>query len=521
MNGSHRPHPDESGTDDEEAQRVRLLEAAFRSVPFAVYVQDRASGYAMSNPPQDALCDFALRPRADRAIVDGQSGQRRDRAQILAEDAHVLETGTALELPAVTYIHPDGHATLHHIRKMPLRDTAGRVIGLLKISEEVTEHRRTVEALNSQRRLLQAVFDVIPVWVFVKDPARRFVLINGRMADELGLPRQPAAKQLLHLELDVSEEDRRLLWELDREVVRTGRSALSRPIGVRLPAGGTRLFRTLRAPWRDEAGELQGIVGFAEDITERVKTNQALQQMQKLDTLGLLAGGLAHDFNNLLVTILGTTELVRHALRPEDRLQDPLQTIELAGQRAADLCRQVLAFAGKGRLRSGLTYINDVVRETLSLLRVILTGRAGVHLELWERLPAVQGDRAQLQQVLMNLVVNAAEALPEEGGIITLTSRPVEADEQLLQYFVRDADVRPGPFVEVTVRDNGSGMDSQTLSRIFDPFFTTKASGSGLGLSTTVGIVRSHGGAIRVESEPGRGTTFLVLLPAADAAGPG
>jgi len=247
---------------------------------------------------------------------------------------------------------------------------------------------------------------------------------------------------------------------------------------------------------------------------ERAVLERQLFQAQKMESLGVLAGGIAHDFNNLLMGVLGHAGLALDQLNPLHPAKRNLEAIQKAGQRAADLTRQMLAYSGRGRFEVKNLDLSVQVEEMLHLLEVSLPKTVVLNLGLKKGLPAVSADASQIQQVIMNLVINAAEAIGEASGAITLATGAQRVDEAAIRTMLVGQDVAPGTYVFLEVADTGCGMDPGTLDRIFEPFFTTKFTGRGLGLSAIMGIVRGHKGALRVYSEPGHGTTFKVLLPA-------
>jgi PAS domain S-box-containing protein len=276
-------------------------------------------------------------------------------------------------------------------------------------------------------------------------------------------------------------------------------------------------------------GNLQAFEGLVIDVTAQKQAEQArlelerrLLEGQKLESLGLLAGGIAHDFNNLLSTILGNANLARMAL-PADAAIDPqLQAIEHASLRAAELCRQMLAYAGKGRFIIEPTDLTALAEELLPLLKISIAHHARLQLELARPLPLVLADATQLRQIVMNLVLNAADAIQASSrataGEITLTTGVMHATHDFLLDCVAGAGLARGDYVFLEVCDNGCGMAPHVLAKIFDPFFTTKFAGRGLGLAATLGIVRGHKGALRVESREGEGARFRLLLPPATPA---
>ncbi len=276
----------------------------------------------------------------------------------------------------------------------------------------------------------------------------------------------------------------------------------------------------------DEQGRHQ-FEGLSIDITaqklaerERLGLERKLHEGQKLESLGLLAGGVAHDFNNLLTGILGNANLTRLLLPPDAKVLPNLQAIETASLRAAELCRQMLAYAGKGRFVVEPLDLSALAEGLVPLLEVSIARKAALRLALNRELPAVLADATQLRQIVMNFVLNAADATSGPTGLITITTGVVRADATLLARCAAGADCPPGDYVFLEVRDNGSGMTPEVRAKIFDPFFTTKFAGRGLGLAAALGIVRGHHGALQVESTPGEGSTFRLLLPSTTGSRP-
>jgi two-component system cell cycle sensor histidine kinase/response regulator CckA len=246
---------------------------------------------------------------------------------------------------------------------------------------------------------------------------------------------------------------------------------------------------------------------------EAAKFQTKLLQGQKLESLGLLAGGVAHDFNNLLTGIMGNTSLALDSLAPSSAIRIRLNEVLTASERAADLTRQLLAYSGKGRFIIEPIDISALVRGTNALVQVSVPRTVQVHLYLDANLPRVEADATQLQQLVMNLVINAAEAIEDKPGLVQVSTGVQVLDaNDIASEFANDSLI-PGPHVFIEVQDNGCGMDDATKAQIFDPFFTTKLTGRGLGLAAAVGIVRSHGGTLKVYSAPGAGSTFKVFLP--------
>jgi PAS domain S-box-containing protein len=248
----------------------------------------------------------------------------------------------------------------------------------------------------------------------------------------------------------------------------------------------------------------------------RLVIERKLSETQKLESLGLLAGGIAHDFNNILTTVMGNVTMAKADVSELSPIRPYLESIETATQNAADLARQMLAYSGRGAFNIKPLDLNGLITEMGHLLEVALPKSVSLNYRLGADLPAIQADSTQLRQVVMNLVLNAGEAVGKKPGLITVVTGSIKVDHDYLCDFARP-DLSPGEYVSLQISDNGCGMDKETQARIFDPFFTTKFTGRGLGLAAVLGIVRSHGGALKVYSEPNQGTTFKILLPRSEA----
>jgi len=358
--------------------------------------------------------------------------------------------------------------------------------------------------------LLRKVIENAPIVLWAIDAEGKFTLGEGRALAALGVkPGQSVGASVFELYKDepvvLANVRRGLAGEEFSAVVRVG----------------GRVYETMNVPLRDEAtDEVTGLLGVSIDVTERDRAEREraslhaqLLQVQKLESLGLLAGGIAHDFNNILTAILGGAATARLALPAESPAHADLDIVIAAAQRAADLTRQMLAYAGKGRFEIRPIDVSRLVREIANLLETTIPKKVQLRLELARGLPAVEADVAQVQQVIMNLVINGAEAIGDERGTVLVTTGAQDVDEQYAQSLFA-AEIKSGRYVFIEVHDTGSGMDDETRAKIFDPFFTTKFTGRGLGLAAVLGIVRGHAGAIKVYSTPGRGSTFKVLFPA-------
>lgn len=260
-------------------------------------------------------------------------------------------------------------------------------------------------------------------------------------------------------------------------------------------------------------GAFQDITARKKSEEERQKLDAQISELQRIESIGILAGGIAHDFNNVLTSVLGFARLAITEVGEAQPLKSHLEQIEKSSLHAADLCKQLLAYAGKGRFIMETINLSELVRDTSGLVESIIDKRATLELDLAERLPWVEGDATQLRQVAMNLIINASDALAGHTGTISVKTCERYIDQSWLEGANLCKNVGPGPYVLLEVSDTGCGMDDETKAKMFDPFFTTKFAGRGLGLAAVLGIVRSHDGAIRVDSTLGKGTRFSVIFP--------
>lgn len=291
---------------------------------------------------------------------------------------------------------------------------------------------------------------------------------------------------------------------------------------VRLRKDGSPVHVSLTiSPVQDRAGMIVGASHVARDISERKKFEEQMRQAQRLESLGVLAGGIAHDFNNLLTGIIGNASLISESLAGSPLTRERLQDLTVAAERAAELTRQLLAYSGKGQFVVGPVNLSDVVAEISPLVRVSIPKSVTLRLELEKDVPLIKADQSQIQQLVMSLIINGAEAIGEScSGTVLVKTGAHRMDEDYIRAAFPALQLTPGEYVYIEVRDNGCGMDEPTKSRIFDPFFTTKFTGRGLGLSAALGIVNACKGAIRVHSTPGEGSTFTVFLPVSHQSSP-
>jgi PAS domain S-box-containing protein len=463
------------------------------------------------------------RPR--ESIVGGTAADLgfapADAARLEADARHVLATGqTAVGehmLPT-----PAGERWFQH-RMGPEFGPDGSVVAVVGVANEVTVLKQSERALRASEERFHRFMTHTPLPAWVQDADGRYLYVNPayertwgiRAADRVGKtavevwPPEVAARRMAAL----------------RTALETGRPVEDRESAPG-PDGVERTWLDVKFPFKDASG--RGFIGgVAFELTQQLKAEaerrefeKRMLQAQKLESLGVLAGGIAHDFNNLLTGILGYASLGRFHLRPgDDALVECLDHVEKASVRAAELCQQMLAYAGRGTFAVADIDLNALVGEITQLLATVIRKKAVLKFNLAERLPPVRVDPTQVRQVVMNLITNASDAIGEQSGVITLTTGVLDADARYLTELEVADDLPPGRYVYLEVSDTGSGMTEEVIARVFDPFFTTKFTGRGLGLAAVQGIIRAHRGAIKVYSQPGRGSTFKVLFPAAVPAG--
>src|SRR5579871_566460 len=395
------------------------------------------------------------------------------------------------------------------------------------VIRRATRYReRLIADLHERRELLQTTLSSIGDAVIVTNAGGRVTFLNGIAQSLTGWPIEEALdKPLDELFVIVHEETAAPVESPFARVVREGRiTALANQTEMVNRQGRHLAIEDSSAPIRSADGTLLGMVLIFRDVTEarraareRQRFEEQLREAAKLESLGVLAGGIAHDFNNLLVGIIGNASLAMDTLPGGHRVRRLLEQILEAGERAAKLTRQMLAYAGKGKFVVERVDLSKRVREALPLIQSSIPREIKLQLELEPGLPAIQADASQIDQVITNLVINAAEAFAEGTGLIRVATGRQFVDEQYGAKLSALTEIEPGEYVFLEVQDTGSGMEAATREKIFDPFFSTKFTGRGLGLAAVLGIVRGHRGGLVVESEPGYGSTFRALFPVAAA----
>ena len=498
-------------TDRKRAEEaLRASEANYRAVvegtSDSIFVMDRGDDgefrAAFLNSSFSRLTGFSPGRVLGKTPAEFMPARYREGA--LARYRECVAAGTTIEYDES--FEREGQTISLITNLTPLLNERGECYRLIGNSRNVTERIRAEQAAAAAEHRLGTVASNLPIIVWAVDAQGRLTRAEGSGLKAFRpVPDESIGDSMMEDFTDMpaiaATISRGLAGESFSDTTQVGEVWLDNHI--------TPLF----AP----SGEVLSVIGVSIDVTERRRAEEALLQAQKMESLGVLAGGIAHDFNNLLVGVLGNAGLAMAELPPESSAQPIIREIEIAGQRAADLARQMLAYSGKGRFVIQSIDLNALVLEMTTLLRVSINRSAIIRCELAATLPPVEGDATQLRQLVMNLVVNASDALGEAGGAIRVSTGLVHAKRATLNAAYLSPQLRAGEYVFLEVADTGIGMDAETRARIFDPFFTTKFTGRGLGLAAVQGIARGHKGAIRVQSEPGKGATFTLLLPAAAA----
>lgn len=451
---------------------------------------------------------IAARVTAYRREGIGTTGERLFRRK----DGSVLHV--EINMTVIKYGGKDVFCTI--VRDIGDRKRAEEALREAHDELELKIRERTSE-LDQQRQFLRQVIDLNPSFIFAKDRDGRFTLVNEALAEAYGttveglLGKTDADFNGNPEEVDAFRRD-------DIEVIDSRTEKFVPEEAVTDAAGNVRWLQSIKRPMVSPNGTVTQMLGVATDITQRKRAEAALResegmlrQAQKMESIGTLAGGIAHDFNNLMTAVTGYSELVLRRMRHEDPLRSKVEEIKKAGERAASLTGQLLAFSRKQMLKPVVLDLNSVITGMGKMLPRMIGEDIDLRFDLHASLGRVEADPGQMEQVLMNLVVNARDAMPS-GGCLTVKTENVDFTGRATRHRLV---LEPGSYAVLSVTDNGVGMDADTQSHIFEPFFTTKevGKGTGLGLATVYGIVKQTGGSVWVYSEPGKGTTFRIYLP--------
>jgi PAS domain S-box-containing protein len=431
-----------------------------------------------------------------------------DRDRLRAEALDALRTNEVVRLEH-RMLAADGRTLWFRDSLHPVADPNGNVARLRGVMTDITESRRAHESLVESEERFRKIADAAPVLIWVYDERGQATYVNrqalafhGRSLEQLCGDRW---KELVHA------EDRERVEAIVKEAVASPRDYQMEFRQLR--ADGEYRWMLSTATPRFAGLDYAGHIGTMVDITQHRRDREQGLAAQKLESLGVLAGGVAHDFNNLLGSILANSELLLADLPAGAAAREGIDRINAVAARAAEIVRELMTFAGQENPKFEPVDVSSLVREMLELLKVSISKLAVIRVELADGLPAVMANASQIRQVVMNLITNASEALGNAGGVISVGSdlRWIRRDDP------ESGDLAEGGYVRLRIGDTGCGMSKEIQDRIFDPFFSTKFSGRGLGLAAVQGIVRSHRGTIQLTSAPGEGASFEILLPCAPA----
>ncbi len=474
-----------------------------------IYTQDLQGNYTSINKAGETITGFTVEETLARNLSQAVAPEYQEKARGMIAAKLAGKDKTAYELEIIA---KDGNRIAVEVNTRIVYEN-GVPIGIQGIARDITERKKAEAALEEAEEKYRSIFENAVGGIFQSTPAGKFISVNPAMARILGFE-SPA-------DLIANRHDIATQHYVDPEY----RTELNRMLGEEsivmgfecevYRKDGSKIWthENLRSI-RDASGEVTHYEGYLEDITERKQLEEQFRQSQKMEAVGVLAGGIAHDFNNLLTAINGYSDLTLKKMPPDDPLRHNIEEVRDAGDRAAALTSQLLAFSRKQVLKPLVHNVNSVITEIERMLRRIIRENVDFRTILDPELGNIKADPGQIEQVIMNLAVNARDAMPN-GGTLTIETQSVYLDKDYVSQHIA---VEPGPFVKLIVSDTGTGIDEEVQKHIFDPFFTTKevGKGTGLGLSTVYGIIKQSGGYIMVYSEIGHGTTFKIYLPCVD-----
>jgi PAS domain S-box-containing protein len=477
-----------------QAERDRL-DLILRDLPVGVLIATEEGRVELANPAAIEICGAAIRP--------GETGPRTWPIE------RSLKSRETIVNEEIDIVRPDGSARALMINSRPLGDSAA-----IATYSDVTSLRAAQKALRDSEARLRRLFDS-PIIGVVSGQGDVAIEANDGFLRMLGYSREDLRNGGISFSALTPDEfhagDARVAVQLEER-------GFSAAVVKELIAVDGRRVPVMVGVTSFEPGQSSPWIAWVLDLSEHRKLEERLRQAAKAESIGLLAGGVAHDFNNLLTIIIGNASMAQMMLQEDSPGRLQIEDALRAAERAADLTRQLLAYAGKGRFVVRQACVSAAIREIGQLFRASAPAEVDIRLELAQGLPMVRADVTQLQQLVMNLVINGVESIGEKRrGTVRVATRAVVVDEEFLQSADLVEEMAPGRYVLIEVTDDGCGMDAETRARIFDPFFTTKFTGRGLGLAAAAGIVRAHQGGVMVHSVPEQGSSFQVFLPAAGA----
>ncbi|MBI5634108.1 MAG: PAS domain-containing protein [Nitrospirae bacterium] len=486
----------------------------FDSITDAMMIIDREYNIVFANKLMLDFCNMQpgdIVGRKCHELSHGCSSPCPDHciSDIICPHAEIFRSGNAL---TVTHTHtmPDGSEKLFEITASPLMDEAGKVFRILEILRDITSRQQTED-------FLQEIQDSMGEGLVVIDRNFRILRANKAYCEQAGRPYEEVVGRFCH---EVSHGSSRPCRQCSEDCAAEHTFATGQPHSVthtHYDKKDVPHYVELKTyPMTDSRGEVSSVIEIICDITEKKVLGDQLRHAQKMEALGTLTGGIAHDFNNILTVIMGYGHILQMKMKKDDPLRQSVDNIHSASEKAASLVQSLLAFGRKQTLLLKLHDINEIIRSEDKLLSKLVREDIEFSMDLTDKQAIILADSGQMIQLLMNLVANARDAMPD-GGRITIHTDVVYLDEHFVKIHGYE---RSGKYVLLAVKDTGTGIDEMIIDKIFEPFFTTKelGKGTGLGLAMSYGIIKQHKGHINVASEPNKGTTFRVYLPLEETA---
>jgi two-component system cell cycle sensor histidine kinase/response regulator CckA len=439
----------------------------------------------------------------------------QDRELAIENAKRTLEEGTVRNVE-YRLLKKDGSHFPVELSASTILDAEGKPKAFVSIVRDITERKQVEEALRSSEEFSSTLLNSAPNGIIVINPDTSIQYVNRALEKLTGY----SAEEIVGRKAPYPWWPEEVRGEITRDLENSMRIGVVRLEKIFKKKTGEEFWVEISSGRVERDGKLSYLISNWVDITarkraeqDRKKLEEQIQHAQKLESLGILAGGIAHDFNNLLMGVLGNASLALLDLPAGSPVRHSVEQIEKTARAAADLTNQMLAYSGKGRFVVEPVDLSRLVKEMAGLLKVSISKKVDLKFDFDRDLPPVEADATQLRQVIMNLIINASEAIGETSGVVSVRTGTTEADRSFFsETYTRD-NLPEGTYVYLEVSDTGCGMDEETVGRIFDPFFTSKFTGRGLGLAAVLGIVRGHKGAIRVQSEPGQGTTIRAIFP--------
>ncbi len=489
------------------AKERNLLRTLIDNLPDDIYIKDTDSRFVLVNN----ATVFSLGATTSDEVIGNTDFDFKphELAELHhADEQRIIKSGQPMINRVEPAIDPAGNRVWYSTTKVPLRNNSGKIIGLVGIGKDITERKQSDKALRESEEKYRTLFEESKDVIFICTPDGKFLDINPAGVKLFGYSSE---EEILKINIDKelyfdSSIRKAVKRNLDQQgFVKNYEILLKRKDGQHITVVMT--ANTVM----DENGKVAAYRGIMRDITERKKMEQQLIQAQKMESIGTLAGGIAHDFNNILCSILGFASLMKIKISKDHQFFNYIDTIEKSAQRAAELTNQLLAFSRGGKYVLEPINLNSIVNDILKIITQTFDRSIEIETYLYDQLPTIEVDSGQIHQAVMNLCLNARDAMLDGGKLI------IETDEVMLteEYIKTHMGARQGRYVILSVIDTGIGIAKETQHRIFEPFFTTKETGegTGLGLAMVYGVVKNHGGYVSVYSEKDEGTTFKVYLP--------